>query len=239
MSEFNEIKNLWKSADSQILTNESLDFETVRQAITKRSNQITSKLLSSFRAGIIALASSAILYSFNIYGYAGNNLMVIFCISCLILSIILLLFLVYQYNYFNKLDQAGFSLQDLTTAKIKYCKQSLSYVHHAIAISLVLLIFSLNLIIDNNEGTYQINNTWLYIGIMIMAYLIPVVMLNLSNKLYLKQYKTVLHDLNESKLTEVIDELKKYKWVKQFFIIMCLLSFITGIFFFFFKIAEH
>jgi len=239
MSEFSDIKKLWKSADSQILTNESLDFETVKQAIAKQSIRITSKLLSSFRVGILALSLNVILYSFNIYGYAGNNLISIFSISSLILSIVLLLFLLYRYNSFNKLDQAGLSLQDLIVAKIKYFKQSLSYVHHAIAISLVLLILSLNLIIDNNGGYYQVNNIWLYIGILIIAYLIPIIMLNLSHNLYLKQYKTVLLDLNESKLTEMNAELKKYKWVKLFFLTIILLSFIAGIIILFLKIGGN
>ncbi len=239
MSEFNNIKKLWKSADSQILVNESLDFETVKQALTKRSIQITSKLLKSFRLGIIALSLNVILCSFNIYGYAHNSLIFIFCISSLILSIVLLLFLVYQYNSFNKLDQAGSSLQELIVAKIKYFKQSLSYVHHAIAISLVLLTFSLNLIIDNNEGYYQVNNFWLYICIMIITYLIPLVMLNLFHNLYLKQYKIALIDLNESRLTTMNTELKKYKWIKQFFLIIIFFSFIAGIIIFFIKIGGY
>lgn len=239
MSEFSDIKKLWKSADSQILTNESIDFETVKQAITKQSIRITSKLLSSFRVGILALSLNVILYSFNIYGYVGNNLISIFSIFSLILSILLLLFLVFRYNSFNKLDQAGLSLHDLIVAKIKYFKQSLSYVHHTIAIGLVLLIFSLNLIIDNNGGYYQVNNIWLYISIMVIAYLIPIIMLNFSHSLYLKQYKTALLDLNESKLTEMNADLKKYKWMKLFFLIIIFLSFIAGIIILFLKIGGH
>jgi hypothetical protein len=237
MSEFSDIKKLWKSADSQILTNESIDIETVKQAITKQSIRITSKLISSFRAGILALSLNVILSGFNIYAYAGNNLIFVFSISSLILSILLLLFLLYRYNNLNKLDQAGLSLQDLIVAKIKYFKQSLSYVHHAIAISLVLLIISLNLIIDNNGGHYQVNNVWLYAGIMIIAYLIPILMLRLTHNLYLKQYKSVLLDLNESKLTEMNAELRKYKWLKLFFLIIILLSFVVGIIALFFKIG--
>ncbi len=239
MSDFSDIKKLWKSSDSQILTNESIDFETVKQAIKKRSIQITSKVLSSFRIGIFALSLSVILNCFNIHGYAGNNLIIILSVSCLILSIVLLLFLVYEYNSFNKLDQAGLSLQELIVTKIKYFKQSLSYVHHAIAISLVLLSSSLSLIIDNNEGYYEVNNIWLYIGILLTVYLIQLIVLNLSHNLYLKQYKTVLLDLNESKLTEMNAELQKFKWVKLFFLIIILISFVAGIIIFFFKIGGY
>jgi len=239
MSEFNDIKNLWKSADSQILTNESLDVETVKQAISKQSTQITSKLLMSFRFGILALILNVVLCSINIYGYADNKLIVTFFISSLILSIVLILFLVYQQKRINQLDQAGLTMQDLIVAKIKYSGQSLSYVHHAIAIGVVLLAFSLSLLVDNNDGHYQINNIWLFIAVMTAVYLIQILSLNLSHKIYLKQYKIALHDLNQSRLTEMNTVLKKYKWVKMFFLIIILLSFIAGIIIFFLKIGGH
>lgn len=239
MSEFNEIKNLWKSAESQIMANESLDSKTVQQSITKQSIGITSKLLKSIRAGILALILSVTLFGYNIYGYAGNNLLSVFCISSLILSALLLSYLVYQYNSFKKLDQSGLSLQDLIVAKIQYFKKSLSFVHHAIAIGLILLIFSLNLITDNIEGHFQVNNIWLFSGLMIIAYLIAVMMLHLTHNVYLNQYTTALEDLNKSKLTEMNAELKKHKWIKLFFLTIILLGVLAGIIILFLKIAGN
>lgn len=229
MSEFNDINKLWKSAGSQIISNESLDSETVKQSITKQSIGITSKLLKSIRAGILALILSVTLFGFNIYGYAGNNLMFIFCIFSLILSALLLSYLVYQYNSFKKLDQSGLSLLDMIMAKIRYFKKSLPFVHHAIALGLVLLIFSLNLIADNIEGHFQVNNIWLFSGLLITAYLIAVMMLHLTHNVYLNQYTTALDDLNKSKLTEMNAELKKYKWIKLLFLTIILLSVLAGI----------
>ena len=143
MSEFNDIKKLWKSADSQIMANESLDLETVKQAITKLSIGITFKLLLSIRAGIVALALSGLLFGYNIYSYSGNNLITILSISGLITSSLLFLYLISKHNSFNKLDQLGLSLQDLIVAKIHIFNKSLSLVHQAISIGLVLLVFSL------------------------------------------------------------------------------------------------
>lgn len=239
MPEFNDIENLWKSADKQILVHEFLDPEMVKQAISKQSIGITFKLLKSIRAGILALALTVTLSGYNIYGYAENNLITIFNISCLILSAILLHYLVYQYNSFRKIDQSGLSLQDLILAKIKYFKKALFLVHHAIALGLVLLIFSLNLITDNIEGNFQVNNIWLFIGLMIIAYLIVVMMLHLTHKSYLKQYMTALVDLNESMLSEMDAELGKQKWIRLFFLIITLLFVIAGIIILFLKISEN
>ena len=239
MSEFNDIKSLWKSAEDQIMANESLDSETVKQAIKEQSIGITSKLLKSIRSGTIVVALSILLFSYNIYGYAGNNLITIFSISCLILSVFLLPYLIYQYRSFNKLDQSGLSLHDLIVAKIKYFKKSLSLVHHAIATGLVLLIFSLNLLSDNNEGSFQVNNIWLFIGLMVISYLIVLLMLYLTHNLYLKQYINALVDLNKSKLTEMDSELRKQKWIRLLFLTITLLGVIAGIIILFLKISRN
>ena len=69
MPEFNDIKNLWNSANSQILVNETLDSETVKQAISKQSIGITSKLLKSLRVFGLHLSSLA------------NPLIVCVCVS--------------------------------------------------------------------------------------------------------------------------------------------------------------
>lgn len=229
MPEFNNIKNLWKSAEDQILANESLDIETVKRAITEQSIGITSKLLKIIRTGIFALSLSVVLFIYNIYSYAGNDLITIFSLSSLILSTLLLIFLVYQYKYLNKIDRSGLSLHDLIVNKIKYFKKSLFFVHHAMAMSTVLLVFSLNLIADNKGGNFQVNNIWLFIGLMIIAYLMVVMMLNLFHNLYLKQYRTALDDLNKTKLTEMDAELKKQKWIRLFILITVLLSVMVGL----------
>lgn len=236
MSEFNDIKSLWKSSNDQILANESLNSEAIKQAIKAQSIGITFKLLKSIRAGIAALALSVFLFGYNIYGYTENNVLTIFSVSGLIVSFLLFAYLIFQYNKFNKLDRSGLSLQDVIVAKIQYFKKSLSLVHHAIAAGLVLLIFSLNLLADNNDGKYQVNNIWLYIGLLVTAYLITVMMLHLTHNIYLKQYTASLDDLNKSRLTEMNAELRKHKWIRLIFLTATILSVLTGIIILFFKI---
>ena len=148
-------------------------------------------------------------------------------------------YLIYKHNSFNKLDQLGLSLHDLIVAKIHIFNKSLSLVHQAISIGLILLVFSLNLIVDNDQGNYKVNNIWLYIGFLVIAYLISVLMLHLSHNLYLKQYRTALDDLNTSKLTKMDAELRKYKWIRLFFLTIIFLGVIAGIIILFFKISGN
>lgn len=235
MSEFNDIKNLWKSAENQIMANESLDSEMINRAVREKSIGISSKILKSIRAGILALGLSIPLFSYNIFGYAGNNLLIIINIFCLSVSTLLFLFLINNHKNFNKIDKSGLKLKNLIVAKIRYFRNSLPFVRHAIALGIVLFTFSLNLLTDNNEGYFQVNNIGLFIGLMIISYLLVIIMLQLIHNLFRKQYINVLDDLDKSKLNEIDIEHRKYKLIRLVFFTIILTSAIVGIIFLLYK----
>ena len=235
MTEFNDIKALWKSADDQISANESLDADAVERAIANQSIGISSKLLKSIRLGIITLSICVALFGYNAYGYAGNDLIFTLSISCLMLSPILLVFLFYQYRKLSKIDQAGLSLRDILVSKIDYFKRSLYLVHHTIAMGTVLLIFALNLMADNNGGNYHVSNIWLNIGLEVIAYVCVVMVLRLSHSLYLKQCKNALRDLEKTKLTEMDAEFRKHRWIRLILLTIALLLVMAGLIVFYIK----
>lgn len=235
MTEFNDIKALWKSADDQISPNESLDADAVERAIANQSIGISSKMLKSIRLGITTLSICVALFGYNAYGYAGNDLIFTLSISCLMLSPILLVFLFYQYRKLSKIDQAGLSLRDILVSKIDYFKRSLYLVHHTIAMGTVLLIFALNLMADNNGGNYYVSNIWLNIGLEVIVYVCVVMVLRLSHSLYLKQYKNALSDLEKTKLTEMDAELRKHRWIRLILLTIALLLVMAGLIVFYIK----
>jgi hypothetical protein len=237
MPEFDDIKKLWKQADEQISAHESLDADAVNRAIAKKSLGITSKMLKSIRSGIFSLSMTVLLFGYNVYGYAGNDLVVTLCISCLVLSCILLTFLIFQHKRFGRIDQAGLSLRDILMSKIEYFKRSLYLVHQAIAMAIVLLIFGLNLMADNDGGTYYVGNMWVYIGFNITAYVCMIIILRLSHSLYLKQYENALSDLEKTKLTEMNAEIRKHRWIRRILLIIALLVVATGLFVFYIKVS--
>jgi len=237
MTEFNDIKALWKNADEQILANESLDADAVERAIANQSIGISSKLLKNIRSGIITLSVCVALFGYNAHGYAGNDLIFTLSICCLMLSSILLVFLLYQYKKLNKIDQAGLSLRDILVSKIDYFKRSLYLVHHTIAICIVLLILAINLMADNNDGNYYVGNIWLSIGLEVIAYVCMVMILKLSHSLYLKQYENALSDLEKTKLTEMDAEIRKHRWIRRILFIIALLFVAAGLLVFYMKVS--
>lgn len=235
MTEFNDIKAFWKSADGQISANESLDADAVERAIANQSIGISSKLLKSIRSGIITLSICVALFGYNAYGYAGNDLIFTLSISCLMLSPILLVFLFYQYRKLSKIDQAGLSIRDILVSKIDYFKRSLYLVRHTIAMAMILLIFALNLMADNNGGNYYVSNIWLNIGLEVIVYVCVIMVLRLSHNLYLKQYKNALGDLEKTKLTEMDAELRKHRWIRLILFTIALILVAIGLIVFYIK----
>ena len=230
MPELDDLKTLWKCAAESTMLNESLDSKAIRAAIKEQSIGISAKLLKNIQAGILALTFSVPLFAYNLQGYAGNALILKFCIAGLILSGVLLPYLLYQYARFNSIDRSDLSLHDLIVAKINFFQRSLSLVPHAIAIGLVLLILAINLLADNNAGSFQVNNIWLYIAVTVTAYLIMLVMLHLMHTSHYIQYTTALNDLNRSKLSEINVELKNQKRTTRIFLFIIVSTIILGIF---------
>lgn len=237
MYEFKNIKNLWKNADNQTSDHESFDADAVKTAIAYQSHSITSKLLRTIRTGIFSFLLCASLFGYNIYGYTGNSLIVTLSISCLVLSTLLITFLSFQYRKLSNIDQAVLSLHDILVSKIKYFKGSLNIVNHTIALGIVLLIFSLNLAIENNSGNYYVNNVWLDITLKVVAYIFMIVILKLSQNLYLKQYEIALSYLEKTKLTEMDTELRKHRWIKRLLFTIALLIVVVGLIVFYMNVS--
>jgi hypothetical protein len=235
MQELDKIKRLWKTADDEFTAHESLDAKTVEQSIANRSIGITSKLLNSLRMGIVSLSVSLLLFGYNAYGYAGNELVVSLSISCLLLCAILLAFLVCQYKQLSSFDRGGLSLLDVLVGKIDYFKKSLPWVHHAIAMSIALLILALNLLTDNQAGRYAIGNIWLNIGFEIIAYACMIIILKFSHSIYLKQYGNALNDLEKTTLTEMDAQFRKHTWLRRAILIIALLVAAAGLVVFYLK----
>jgi hypothetical protein len=106
------------------------------------------------------------------------------------------------------------------------------------AMAIVLLVIGLNLMADNDGGTYYVGNMWLYIGFNITAYICMIIVLRLSHGLYLKQYENALNDLEETKLTEMHAEIKKHRRIWWILLAIALLVAVAGLFVFYIKVSR-
>ena len=238
MPELNDIKAIWRSTADKTSANESLDADAIERAIANQSISISSKLLKTISSGIAGLTICMVLFGYNVYGYASNDFLLAASIFCLMLSSALTVFLFYQRKKFRKLDQADLPLDEMLVKKIEYFKKSLYLVHHTIAICIVLLVFALNLIVDNDGGNYYVNNIWLYIFLEIIAYACMLVILRLSHSVYLKQYRTALGDLENTRLTEMDSELRKHRRKLLIITVILLLLVAAGLIALFTKLSH-
>ena len=166
----NHIADVGRLSKSNYKKHDSLSLHDIKILFPNDEFGISSKLINGIRSGILGLSICVALFGYNVYGYAGNDLILILSIFCLALSSILLAFLFFQHKRLGKIDRAAVPLRDMLMSKIIYFQKSLYLVRHAIATCIVLLAFALNLAVDNNDGNYYVSKVWLYVGLVIITY---------------------------------------------------------------------
>ncbi len=227
----NNIIEIWEKNSHAPQTNK-LDKDMITKHIESKASKASRTFTFNLLTYLAALMASIIMLSMNIYGYRSNPVMFWVEIGLLFLSI---LFLGYGTFIFIKLrDINNFTkdLHDLLNEKLKFIK-----VHYEIwliitAIIVLILSFSLNTLVDNQDGFFRINKVKMFvlvnIVIFVFIYAGQKIMLASSTSL-LRAY---LNDLKANYLdqsNQIESRRSKLKWVYVIFGLILLIGFILGI----------
>ena len=227
----NNIIEIWEKNSHAPHTNK-LDKDMITKHIESKASKASRTFTFNLLTYLAALMASIILLSMNIYGYRSNPVMFWVEIGLLFLSI---LFLGYGAFIFIKLrDINNFTkdLHDLLNEKLKFIK-----VHYEIwliitALIVLILSFSLNTLVDNQDGFFRINKVKMFIllniVIFVFIYAGQKIMLASSTSL-LRAY---LNDLKANYLdqsNQIESRRSKLKWVYVIFGLILLIGFILVI----------
>lgn len=227
----NNIIEIWEKNSHAPHTNK-LDKDMITKHIESKASKASRTFTFNLLTYLAALMASIILLSMNIYGYRSNPVMFWVEIGLLFLSI---LFLGYGAFIFIKLrDINNFTkdLHDLLNEKLKFIK-----VHYEIwlvitALIVLILSFSLNTLVDNQDGFFRINKVKMFILVNIVIFVFiyagQKIMLASSTSL-LRAY---LNDLKANYLdqsNQIESRRRKLKWVYIILGLILLTGFILGI----------
>jgi len=227
----NNIIEIWEK-NSHVPQTNKLDKDMITKHIESKASKASRTFTFNLLTYLTALMASIIMLSMNIYGYRSNPVMFWVEIGLLFLSI---LFLGYGAFIFIKLrDINNFTkdLHDLLNEKLKFIK-----VHYEIwlvitAIIVVILTFSLNTLVDNQDGIYRINKVTLFVLVNIAMFLFIYAVQKISAASSTNLLKAYLNDLKANYLdqsNQIESRRRKLKWVYLIFGLILLIGFILGI----------
>jgi hypothetical protein len=228
-----ELIKIWKEGNNDLFKDNKID----KAMIESYLNTKTLKTSKHFSFNIIfhwfLQLTNIILISMNLFGYKNNPAIFWVLILMQVLSIS---FLLYGINIFYRLrDINNYSdtLINLLNKQLKYIRTYYEVWLVIISLSTLILIFSLGLIVDYNNGYYPINNKMLFSGIFIGVFLFIYVTQKISSIYFTSSLKAYLIDLRKGIMDESIrieKNRKKLRWIFALIALILMIIFLAGLF---------
>ena len=225
-----ELIHMWQEGNDRMFRDELTDREMITQFLSEKTlkgnRNINFNLLFY---GAIQLAN-IILLSMNLVGYMNNHAMIWVLIAQLLFTIGTLVFGIDIFYKFREINNYSDSLQNLIQKQLWFYRKPYELWLILASISAIILISNLNLYVDNDKGSYVINNITMFVVVTLMAFLIIYGTQKARSLLGLRKLKAYLSDLQQGVLdsSEGMERFKKrylWLWVAVFLLLTAFLIF--------------
>lgn len=211
----NSITEIWKKGMKTLENQHISDIGSVWLLSRKNVNMNRLVILTYLFVYILMLAATLVIQIFNLGGYARNPSMVLIHGIVILVSAALLGYGAILISKVVKMTRPELDLITSIRSHIRFYKVQYEIWLWLVAFAVLLLTFAINTLVDNDNGTYRINNPLTYAametGIFFFMYLI----LKVAHFPLLKGLRAHLSDL-ENQTTEattrVEGQKKKWRW---------------------------
>jgi len=233
MMENNDLIQTWEEGNKKLFTGEKITENMIEQYLKPRIKKSSIPFLFNLVYYFVIQVATIGLLVANIMGYSSNPTMLSALIPMLILSVGFLVFGYFSFLKFRAISNYAENLVHLLKEQLKFIRIQYETLLVIFSFSVIILIFALGALVDNQDGTFRINNPLLYAEISSGIFLFTYGMLKLSGFLSTRPLKIFLSDLQNSVLegTRQLEQRKKrYYWIGIVLILICIALLIFGIF---------
>ena len=225
-----ELIHMWQEGNDRMFMDELTDKEMITKYLSEKTlkgNRNINFNLGSY--GALQLAN-IILLSMNLVGYMNNSAILWILIPQLIFTIGTLVFGIDVFYKFREINNYSDSLLNLIQKQLWFYQKPYELWLVLASISAIILISNLNFYVDNDNGSYVINNKAMFVGVTLMAFLIIYGTQKAKSLLGLRKLKAYLSDLQQGALdsSRRMERSKKrylWLWVAVFLLLTAFLIF--------------
>ena len=227
----NELYEIWEEGNNELLKNNKITRDMITQYLDKQT--IKTSRYFSFNIVFFSLIQliNVILCSMNIVAYNNNMLFQIVLIAMLILSSGILIYGINLFVKFREIINFSDSLNNLINKQLHFIKVQYEIWLVIISLSILILIFNINIIVDYDGGYYPIHNKLLYVIINVCLFAFIYAAQKMSSSRLLAALKAYLTDLKKGGIEESLrieESKRKQKWIMIGLVILFTLSAIAG-----------
>jgi hypothetical protein len=165
-------------------------------------------------------------------GYKQNPAMTWILIGQMIIILPVMLYGIYIFVKNREINNFSKDLKTLLEKQLIFFRSYYEIWLVLIALTTLILIFNVNIMVDNMDGHYRINNVNIFIRVNIGIFIFIYFTQKLASEWRFKAIKANLSDLKAGMLdqSEKLEKSqKKYIWVWVIIAILLLISFILGL----------
>ena len=227
----NNIIEIWEKNNHAPHANK-LDKDMITKHIESKASKASRTFTSNLLTYLTAVMASIVMLSMNIYGYRSNPVMFWVEIGLLLLSFLFLGYGAFVFIKLRDINNFTKDLHELLNEKLKFIK-----VHYEIwliitALIVVILSFSLNSLVDNQDGIFRINKVKMFVFVNIAVFGFIYVVQKISAASSTNLLKAYLNDLKANYLdqsNQIESRRKKLRWVYIISGLILFVGFILGI----------
>ena len=220
-----DLIHIWEEGNDRMFSEKKTD----KEMITKYLNEKTLKGNRSvhfniFFYGAVQLAN-IILLSMNISGYLNNPPMVWLLIGQLVATIGILIFGIDMFYRFREINNYSESLAALIGKQIRFFRRPYELWLILASLSAIILALNLGFLVDNDNGTYAVNNKLMFTGVLLGTLLFIYGSQKIASLHSFRSLKAYLGDLQSGVLDQSSKlESQKRKLVWLWIIVFVLLT---------------
>lgn len=219
-----ELIHMWQEGSERMFRDELTDRDLIVQYLNQKTLKGNRSMYSNLLFYGAIHVANIILLSMNLAGYQNNPSIIWILISQLAITIGSLVFSMDVYYKFREINNYSDSLQSLIQKQIWFYRRPYEIWLVLASLSAIILMSNLNLYVDNDNGSYVINNKLMFVGVTLAAFLFIYGALKLTSLLGLRRLKAYLADLQQGALeqSERMEQIKKrflWLWVAVFILL--------------------
>ena len=225
-----ELIHMWQEGNDRMFKDELTDKDMITKYLSEKTLKGNRNInFNLIFYGAIQMAN-IILLSMNLAAYMSNSAIMWILIPQLIFTIGTLVFGIDVFYKFREINNYSDSLQNLIQKQLWFYRKPYELWLILASISAIILISNLNLYVDNDKGSYVINNKAMFVVVTLMAFLIIYGTQKAKSLLGLRKLKAYLSDLQQGVLdsSEGMERFKKryqWLWVAVFLLLTAFLIF--------------
>ena len=197
-----ELLSIWKEGDDLMFRDEKTD----KTMITQYLNEKTLKGSRNISLNIIfywfVQVANLILLSLNLSGYMNNPSMIWILVPQLVITIGILIYGMDLFYKLREINNYSESLHNLIAKQLLFFKKPYEIWLILSSVSAIILMTNVNLLVDNDNGIYVINNRVMFVGVTIGALLFIYGAQKVTSIRSLRALKAYLSDLQKGVLDQ-------------------------------------